>query len=530
MLYLIPAWYKNDTWSENEQCWYVRREKSEYDDTVKQIQLFHRNKVWPYRIIVLSHVPNFRHFLHRQSIFRARYWSCFDAMCEITKRKMGVFSFKNVKWPEGVEFEYTPFAIVAYLDGMKCAQIEMGEDGNMIRIDMFSEGEKIRSNIYDDRGFVSKSTVFKDGKELYQEYLMENGIWKLRQYASDGHVEINPKANEFLLLYKGREYRLKYEKPIYDDIEEVIKEVFSEYIALTDEEDIFCVAMHDRHMRVIDDGLVGKKLVLSFFEERIKLEGELLTNLMHRADYMVADSPSLARNLKVFIKSDLENITDISPYDSRTDFGVSQQMSVWKILIPIDRLEEEVFTRVIQLMGLYLNENSKAEVHLFTRQAAYNIKSRILEKTRKVLRSMGLDERAAADAGEDDNAENQIDHLNDIPVRFIVEQCVDELSVSRCIREQRILIDVSERPENYVQIAAISTGIPQIVKAKNQYVEDGENGRIINRLDEITRALDYYLESLANWNEAMICSYEMGKRFSTDVLLEKWKEVIDYIG
>ena len=94
MLYLIPAWYKLNTWSESEQCWYVRREKSEYDDTVKQVQLFHRNRAWAYRIIVLSHVPNFRHFLHRQSIFRARYWSCFDAMCEITKRKMRVFSFK----------------------------------------------------------------------------------------------------------------------------------------------------------------------------------------------------------------------------------------------------------------------------------------------------------------------------------------------------------------------------------------------------------------------------------------------------
>ena len=136
----------------------------------------------------------------------------------------------------------------------------------------------------------------------------------------------------------------------------------------------------------------------------------------------------------------------------------------------------------------------------------------------------------AADETMDTSAENDIDSIDMVPVRFMVDQCVDELSVSRCIREQRILVDVSEKPEYYVQIAAISTGIPQIVMTKNQYVEDGENGRIIKHYDEITKALRFYLDSLANWNEAMICSYEMGKRFSTGILLDKWKEVIKGVG
>ena len=174
-------------------------------------------------------------------------------------------------------------------------------------------------------------------------------------------------------------------------------------------------------------------------------------------------------------------------------------------------------------------ENDKAEVHLFTRESGYDLKSRTLEKVRSILKDSGMDERMAVEE-ETGFSENSIDDLNKVPVRFIVEQCIDELSVTRCIKEQRILLDISDKPENYVQIAAISTGIPQIVRAKNQYVEDGENGMVISRIDEVTRALRYYLDSLANWNEAMICSYEMGKRFSTGILLEKWKEVIESIG
>ena len=85
MLHFIPAWYQQNTWHENEQKWYVRRMHTEFDDTVKQIQLFHRNKVYPYQILLLSFSPNFRHFLHRQGVYHAPYWSCFDAIQEITK-------------------------------------------------------------------------------------------------------------------------------------------------------------------------------------------------------------------------------------------------------------------------------------------------------------------------------------------------------------------------------------------------------------------------------------------------------------
>ena len=58
MLYFIPAWYKQNMWCENEQQWYKRRLKSEFDETIKQITLFHRNVDRPYRILALGYSPN----------------------------------------------------------------------------------------------------------------------------------------------------------------------------------------------------------------------------------------------------------------------------------------------------------------------------------------------------------------------------------------------------------------------------------------------------------------------------------------
>lgn len=169
MLYFIPAWYKQNSWRESEQNWYSVRTRTEFDDTVKHVQLFHRSKVYPYQIMLLSYAPNFRHFLHRQSIFHAPYWSCFDAIQEVERKKVSLFSFHNLNWPKHIEFVYTPFVIVAMLNGQKYAQIEFGEDGNMIQIDIYKDGALQRRNIYDDRGFVSSTIIYDESGMVYQD-------------------------------------------------------------------------------------------------------------------------------------------------------------------------------------------------------------------------------------------------------------------------------------------------------------------------------------------------------------------------
>ena len=69
-------------------------------------------------------------------------------------------------------------------------------------------------------------------------------------------------------------------------------------------------------------------------------------------------------------------------------------------------------------------------------------------------------------------------------------------------------------------------GIPQIVKRGTQFVEHEKNGYIINGANEFLPALAYYLDGMNHWNEAMIYSYELGRLYTTDVLIQRWKEVI----
>ncbi len=112
---------------------------------------------------------------------------------------------------------------------------------------------------------------------------------------------------------------------------------------------------------------------------------------------------------------------------------------------------------------------------------------------------------------------------------FFVRKCVDEMSVNRCLQEQRVVIDVSDVSDLFLQISALSMGIPQIVKHTSEYVQDGGNGRRLTDIGSLKGILSYYLDTLKHWNEANIAAYELGKKYTSENLVTLWREVIAYV-
>ena len=169
-------------------------------------------------------------------------------------------------------------------------------------------------------------------------------------------------------------------------------------------------------------------------------------------------------------------------------------------------------------------------VHIFTRNAEYDLPDRLLSRIADILEDAGFDRHIVIPLQvEDDTAENETELEEDeeqTPVRFFVEQCVDELSVSKCIREQRIMIDMRHNPDLYLQINCISTAIPQIIRRETQYMQNMYNGFVVTDFEQVPAALDYFLGSLSNWNQAKVYSYDIAQRFTTKKLLGKWKDVM----
>ncbi len=528
MLYFIPAWYLKNEWKEDEQFWYIRRTKTEMDDTVKQIQLFQRNDVCEYEILMLSYTPNFRHFLHRQSMFRAPYWSVFDAVQEVRRRKQAMFSFHNLNWPRNIEFVYTPFSVIAMLQGKIYANIEFGEYGNLIQVDLYRDGKITRKNIYDDRGFISCTEVFENGEKAYEQYLTEKGVWKLCRFA-DGHVAVNPRSCQYLIRTINGEDEFPFLKNTYASMEEVIEEVLTSWLRTAQDEDIFCVAAHEQHLPLLDRLLEERKTIFSIFQGRLSLKEEKYVRILSHGNCIVTDSED---NLELILKTNgiEKNMkVNIPPYDTRLDPGISQQLPVQNILFPVDYLSSEDMEEAVKYMAAYLEENKDARVCLFTRKADFGCEDAILRQVSGILEQNGYPSGWARKVSKN-KFEFLLDEKDQIPVLFQVEQCVDELSVNKCVRQQRVFVDLANPPDLFLQVSCVGMGIPQILRSVTQYMRPGQNGRVCRDISQLGEDLRYYLENLSNWNTAMIQSFELGKTHTTQYLVEQWEEVIDSIG
>ena len=124
------------------------------------------------------------------------------------------------------------------------------------------------------------------GKNRHQEKKRHQNRWwrwnKRRRFSEEQHD-----AGQSPI----KELQKQFSRLRYDNLEQVIYEVLTSYLELTDEKDIFCVAMHGQHVRLLKDALRDKKLILSFFEERYSVathpEG---VEIIEAADYLVVDS------------------------------------------------------------------------------------------------------------------------------------------------------------------------------------------------------------------------------------------------
>ncbi len=90
----------------------------------------------------------------------------------------------------------------------------------------------------------------------------------------------------------------------------------------------------------------------------------------------------------------------------------------------------------------------------------------------------------------------------------------------------RILIDWGNGLDEFLQISAISTGIPQIYRQPNSQIKNYQNGLICPQLSDINKGLDYYLGNLKHWNEALIYNVQLMNQLSATELQKKWKKVL----
>lgn len=519
MYSFIPSWYAGPgDWHAHIAPWYYPAQSYEFDDTVNQVRMF-RNAGEETELLCLAYSPQLRQFLHRQNLYPIPYWSVYDSLQNISFRKPAVFSYRELSWPEDVEWVHLPSRVMAFRREKKYACVEFTESGNLCWAEFYAGDEVLRRDIYDDRGFCSSSVFFREGQEVRQEYYDPYGRLRFTE---------NLEAEDVVI---ARGAQPDFAKEHYESMEELITEKLSAWFVAHPDREAVVIAANRQHNGMIRNALAGiprQKIVLSFFENRYDLEDEkALQEDAGQASLLVTDTEHTARLLEKAGVSG-KKICDISPFDTRLSLGKSQQIRELKLFMPLDGLEGIFLEKALRQVFDYMKRNPDVVLLAGTKGDTCHEQLALKEKLEELLAELAVQEPWQV-VLESENKEEPSEEDGAGPkeeARIIVTSYQSESDMIRILYDTRLILDVRDQPDLYLQIAGISAGIPQVNYRFTRYVKHQKDGYIIQNINYITGALEYYLDGLAGWNEALVYCVQEISRYTGGTLVEQWKKLL----
>lgn len=515
MFYFIPAWYHHErTWSDNSYVWYRKPGYLSFDDTQYHSKMFH-SAGEESQLLILNYAPALRSILHRDGLLESKRWVLFDQIQNIPSELLRPqVNYQSLDWPEGIAFIYTPFLIMANNGSERFANIEFGESGQLLLIDYINDGALSHKLVFDDRGFVSSIIYFKDGQLDYQDYLDPYGVWQVREYIRkpEKGVLINPEAQN------------RFAKPFYNSMEEIVQEFLKRFMAMQKEQGTIILASDHRHNQLVLGAKGANKLVLSFYENRYDFSQESLLKDADSANLIIVNRKSMYDDLKDRVQVPIQHI---SPFDTRLKLGKSQRIKELIIYFLIDELCQEIMDKALKTIFDYMAENSQVLLTLVSYEKDIQKQEQITKELKDRLTKeespyLYLKDDMPREMFGPDGEENEV-----IESRVTLEFLFSDLDIMKTLEYVRLILDLSDEPDLYTQIAGISSGIPQVNIKETEFVDHMKNGHLLNHLEELEEVLHYYLDGLFNWNRSLVYTVEKIAEHTSGQVVQKIKNSLE---
>ncbi|MFV8212033.1 accessory Sec system protein Asp1 [Streptococcus pluranimalium] len=516
MFYFIPAWYSQEnSWQMDRPYWYRVMNRLVFDDTISQMKLFH-DAGEDNRPLFLAYQPQLRYFLHKHGILGISYWSFFDDIQNIADESSRSIDFKELKWPKGASFTYSPFYVHVRVKDEVIATVQFAENGNIHSIDWYQAGLRNYCYIFDDRGFLSSYLVFKDDKPLYQDFLNAQGIWQVREHFSPDTVklEINPAADTY------------FSKISYSSWEDLMSERLHRFKrASVTSGDVVIIAAHKQHNVFLGRLFSENTKVYSFYDDRTLTDDDLKT-LCQYAQLLLVQGDDQIDYLNDFSETNrltLPKVSKIPLFDTRLRLGRSQTVAEMRLYFVIDGLSHQELEAVLEKVWPLLAENHLLGLELVTYESTRNMTLLEEDLLDHILASRwAMDLTIPVEEGE-----NQLVSEEKRTWRSVYFVTVtDENQIIAALDTARVVIDLAKKPHHYTQIASLSAGLPQINKVVTPFVENKENGWIITDWEDLAKAIVYYTDGLANWNKALVRTVQKMADYTSGRLMTQWKDTL----
>lgn len=518
MYYFVPAWYRRDrTWLSYGQIWFLNSGliHFDFDDSINQIRMF-KDEGQPVKILTLGYLPSIGNFLFRHNILDAESDNIFDLMQGIpADQVVRNVNYLDFNWPKDCSFVYNSFNILVYREDELYARIRMGITGNLIQIEFVREGYKYRTMFFDWRGFLS-SILNYDNEGRFESRVFLN---------PEGEEVFRNNKDDSVTIFAAAQDRFK--KSHYDTITDMISEYLDKYFAQNlKPDDSFIIAASRRHDQFLLEKLKNYKTAISYYGHRTRFDDPHVFETAKMASMVIADSDYTINLMK---ENGVEHVVQLPPLDTDLTMGESDREKLLKVMFMTGGLSEEVIKLALKELFDLMEENKLVEIN-FADYAGFDqfgildrlIKDEMAKRDCKyrycfLRANQSLPKELET---EDEDEENRVRRINYVTIH-------SDTDLIKILKPMRLIVDLSARPEIFLQVVGISTGIPQINLVESDYVDDGKNGLRIGSVSDLGGALHYYLDGLSNWNRAKM--YSVGK-ISSYTAARIVKELSDAVG
>lgn len=530
MIYFIPAWTKEE-------------DMMGMDDMSNHIKMIMHTEV-KYEVVIFDYMPNLRYFLHSRDILESNYTNLFDLLQGYKSQLQTIITLEDLKFPSDCNYIYTPFNILVYQEDTLKAKVTLGKASQIYRVEYMENGISdniVQADIYDDRGFLSSTAYYHRGKHSHTEYFDTTGQWIIREDVKTGIVLVNLNNN----------HGLKYRS--YKNIKDLELELFNLYYRIN-KDDTFLASVSDENIEWLCDIEYISRFTLSFFQNRFNFNNlELLQMLLRESHATIVDSSTLHKNLLKNFHELSYKIHHISPYDSRFDLSITQELKEEIIYVEArfigDNQEQRelILALLTYLSHVYDNFDQERQIKIVLRTNYIKHFKNILYKLLEdyfpdVLSEISLLPEEIVEAFYSDGARNDgaaidkdIENYDLSPkiVKILtLKNCFEFISLSseeqlfEIISRTRIIVDFSSSPDLFTQIAAISSGIPQINNVITDYCKHMQTGYVTSHISDLPQVLAYYLDSMKNWARARTHAILEINNYSGYALREKLLNIL----
>lgn len=511
LLYLIPDWHQDTELEE---------------DRIYTLSNFFSKQEFENKLLLTKKMSFLRYKLNEIGYRYDNVISIFDILQNISIKNGHPISLEDLSFSSELERIYTPNSVSFLKDNVIVAVVYFNDFGFVSSVRHHLPNGDFIEDIYDDRGFISiKRYLDKDGKPSKTAYYNEQRKKTLTQVGEKLTVEEN--GSSFL---RQKEY---------DSIDSAIKEILNYFmleviesnphsvvsiITTTEKETVFQtkdMPYNGKMIRVLTDDTVqdlGDAKLVTDTKNRSDREiraKNVIPIFLPKLTLGTSDAMPL---MKIYLKLSTDRVKEEKIFRLNLERVIKSETI--SMVCELDNFERVNLFKAIQkkIINEFFKVNSESSDYK-------RVEKYILAKKEKRLFTSDIE--AIKDVQQSDDWLNYVNAVNaNYKINYIVKP--NKKVIDAEFREARVYLDFEEHYNMLRHAKAVSNGIPIISEHRSDFIEYGKNGFYVTRdIKEINIYLDYFIDSLRNWNEALVYSVGIIEKYEPENIMNKWKEMMN---